>query len=124
MDKNPKHKNGFQGRESKRTRDLEKAASDPKQKLFEHSGPSTLCEPSSQLESVSFEPLTSEATPLQSSTEIPSNVIAPLPTELSQESHTQIHEISNENIVEEGLGTDTRGDCFDMASPKQSTSQD
>jgi hypothetical protein len=125
MDKNPKHKSGFQGRESKRRRDLEKAASDPKQKkLFEHSGPSTLCEPSSQLESVSFEPLTSEATPLQSSTEIPSNVIAPLPTELSQESHTQIHEISNEDIVEEGLGTDTRGDCFDMASPKPSTSQD
>lgn len=114
MDKNPKHKSGFQGRESKHRRDLEKAASDPKQKkLFEHSGPSTLCEPSSQLESVSFEPLTSEATPLQSSTEIPSDVIAPLPTELSPESHTQIHEISNEDIVEEGLGTDTRGDCFD-----------
>ena len=94
MDKNPKHKSGFQGRESKRRRDFEKAASDPKQKkLFEHSGPSTLCEPSSQPELVSFEPITSEATPLQSSTEIPSAVIASLPTELTPESHLKLSRI-------------------------------
>ena len=33
MDKNLKHKSGFQGRESKRRKNLEKASSDPKQKL-------------------------------------------------------------------------------------------